>query len=179
MKKTLQKPIIMKTLQLLFILSFLLGGLQQAFGQIDQEFLVKQLEYSHTNENWFAPVNIAMDDLSAKNANWHDDSGNHSIAQLVSHLVFWNERLLKAMQGKDVAEFDGNNDITFSEISEEDWKNMTQKLDQILSEIEEETKKMNEEQFAGWKETLANIAAHNAYHTGQIVYIRKQNGWWR
>lgn len=169
----------MKTSFLLFLLTFSLVSFQKAFCQIDQEFLVKQLKYSHDEENWFAPVNVAMDSLSSENANWHDESGNHSIAQLVSHLVFWNERLLKAMQGKEVVEFDGNNDLTFSEISEEDWKQMTQKLDQILSDIEVETQKMNEEQFAGWKETFANIAAHNAYHTGQIVYIRKQNGWWR
>jgi hypothetical protein len=25
----------------------------------------------------------------------------------------------------------------------------------------------------GWAPTIANISAHNAYHTGQIVFVRK------
>ena len=29
-----------------------------------------------------------------------------------------------------------------------------------------------------WSSSVANISTHNAYHTGQIVYIRKRNGWW-
>ena len=29
-----------------------------------------------------------------------------------------------------------------------------------------------------WASTIAHIGAHNAYHVGQIIYIRKQQGWW-
>ncbi|WP_296702307.1 DinB family protein [Algoriphagus sp.] len=149
------------------------------FSQDMNSFLVKQLEYAHSNENWFAPVNVATEGLNAEQANWHDGSENHSVAQLVSHLVFWNDRLLKAIQGKTVPNFNEDNKVTFSEISEEEWSDMVKKLDQILTEIETETKKLEGESLVGWSETLVNIAAHNAYHTGQIVYLRKQKGWWR
>ena len=165
-----------------FFLATLLFSLAQMMtlsAQTTNEFLVKQLQYSHSVENWFAPVNVATEGLTAEKANWHDDSGNHSIAQLVSHLVFWNERLLKGIKGETVTDFSGDNDATFSEISEEEWIEMVKKLDQILTEIETESKKMEGKQLEGWSETLANIASHNAYHTGQIVYIRKQQGWWR
>lgn len=157
--------------------AFLLSN--TVFSQEMNSFLVKQLEYAHSNENWFAPVNVATQGLNAEQANWHDGTENHSVAQLVSHLVFWNERILNAIQGKTVPNFTDDNKVTFSEISEEDWSNMTIKLDQILTDIETETKKLEGEPLEGWSETLANIAAHNAYHTGQIVYIRKQKGWWR
>jgi hypothetical protein len=30
-----------------------------------------------------------------------------------------------------------------------------------------------------WSSSIANMCSHNAYHTGQIVYIRKKNGWWQ
>lgn len=162
---------------LYFLFIFILSA-AQSFAQTSKDFLVKQLEYAHSNENWFAPVNKAIEGLSAEQANWQDDSGNHSIAQLTSHLVFWNDRLLRAMQDIQVEEFDGNNDETFKEISENEWQSMVQKLDNILTDIESKTKKMESEKLEGWSETLANIAAHNAYHTGQIVYIRKQKGWW-
>lgn len=161
-----------------FIVIFL-AGVIPAFAQTTNDFLVKQLEYSHSNENWFAPINVATEGLKADQANWHDDTGNHSIAQLVSHLAFWNGRLLQSMKGNPVPQFDGDNDATFSEISEDEWTDMVGKLDQIMNEIEMETKKLEGKQLEGWSETLANIAAHNAYHTGQIVYIRKQNEWWK
>ncbi len=142
-------------------------------------FLDKQLKYAHSNENWFAPVNVATKGLSADQANWHDGTENHSIAQIVFHLVFWNDRLLQDIQGIQVPNFTDDNKVTFSEISEEDWAGMIMKLDQILTDIEDETRKLEDKQLKEWSETLANIAAHNAYHTGQIVYIRKQKGWWR
>ena len=165
-----------KSLVILAISFFCVG---KALCQTTNEFLVKQLKYSHSVENWFAPVNVATEGLTAEKANWHDDSGNHSIAQLVSHLVFWNERLLKGMRGEEVTDFSGDNDATFSEISEEEWLEMVKRLDEILTEIEVESRKLEDKQLEGWSETLANIASHNAYHTGQIVYIRKQQGWWR
>lgn len=149
------------------------------FSQDMNSFLFKQLEYAHSNESWFAPVSVATEGLTAEKANWHDGSENHSIAQLVSHLVFWNGRLLQAIQGNQVPNFNEDNKVTFSDISEEDWTGMVTKLDQILTDIETEAKKLEGKQLEGWSETLANIAAHNAYHTGQIVYIRKQKGWWR
>ncbi|EAZ80966.1 DinB family protein [Algoriphagus machipongonensis] len=156
-----------------------LAGVIPTFSQTTNDFLVKQLEYSHSSENWFAPINVATEGINATQANWHDESENHSIAQLVSHLVFWNDRLLQAIKGNPAPQFEGDNEETFSEISEDEWTNMVEKLDQIMNEIEVETKKLEGKQLEGWSETLANIAAHNAYHTGQIVYIRKQNNWWR
>ena len=32
--------------------------------------------------------------------------------------------------------------------------------------------------LASWYSTIAHISTHNAYHTGQILYIRKQQGSW-
>ena len=37
----------------------------------------------------------------------------------------------------------------------------------------------SEEQLSKWSDDIMNIAAHNAYHAGQILYIRKQKGWWK
>jgi hypothetical protein len=29
-----------------------------------------------------------------------------------------------------------------------------------------------------WAPIIARIGTHNAYHIGQIVFIRKTQGWW-
>jgi len=36
----------------------------------------------------------------------------------------------------------------------------------------------SDEQLNEWSFSVANISSHNAYHTGQIIYIRKKNNWW-
>ena len=36
-----------------------------------------------------------------------------------------------------------------------------------------------DEQISEWNVEIANMTAHTAYHTGQIMYIRKRNGWWK
>lgn len=141
--------------------------------------LLQQLKNTHTNEDWFAPVNKSVQDLTADQANWKDSTENHSIGQLVSHLVFWNERNLKTFQGIKVAEFDGNNDNTFKQLTSEEWSNSVSRLDSIETAIEKIVEDATDEQLTEWSGTLANIASHNAYHTGQIIYIRKQQGWWK
>ena len=36
----------------------------------------------------------------------------------------------------------------------------------------------DEKKLAGWYSTIAHIGTHTAYHTGQVIYIRKMKGWW-
>ena len=36
----------------------------------------------------------------------------------------------------------------------------------------------DEKKLAAWYSTIAHIGTHNAYHVGQILYIRKMKGWW-
>ena len=36
----------------------------------------------------------------------------------------------------------------------------------------------DEARLQSWYYTIAHIGTHNAYHTGQILYIRKQQGSW-
>jgi hypothetical protein len=59
-----------------------------------KSILLEQLKTTHNEKDWFVPVNIAIEGLTPEQANWTDGSGNHSIAQLTSHLIFWNNQVL-------------------------------------------------------------------------------------
>jgi len=50
--------------------------------------LLEQLRGTHNHEEWFVPLNIAIEGLTAEQATWKDDTENHSIVQLVNHLIF-------------------------------------------------------------------------------------------
>ncbi len=141
--------------------------------------LIQQLKNSYTTEDWFVPLKISLEGITAEQSNWKDSTDNHSIRELVSHLIFWNERMLIAFQGNTPPEFNDDNELTFRDLDREDWSYAVRKIDSIQVEWELVTENATEEQLIKWSSSVANICAHNAYHTGQIVYIRKQNGWWR
>jgi len=141
--------------------------------------LLRQLKTTHTQKDWFVPANIAVDGLTAKQAMWTDGSGNHSVGQLAYHLVFWNQRLLKQFKKEPVEDFNGiKNDETFNSFDEKSWDATVKKLDEVLSAWEKEIKNADEAKLNDWYENIANMNTHNAYHTGQIIFLRKLQGSW-
>lgn len=147
--------------------------------QAVKSLLVQQLKNTHTNENWFVPTKIAVEGLTVEQSNLKNDRDNHSINELVSHLIFWNERVLIAFQGDTLPNFNDDNEVTFNAMNKENWIYAVKKLDSIQTKWEQLTVKASDKQLKEWSTQIANICAHNAYHTGQIVYIRKRNGWWK
>ncbi|MBI1767850.1 MAG: DinB family protein [Bacteroidetes bacterium] len=140
--------------------------------------LLQQLKTTHSQKEWFVPTNIALEGLTAKQAMWKDGSGNHSVGQLAFHLMYWNERLLKQFNNEPLEKFSGNNEETFNSFNEEEWNEIVKKLDDVLLAWEQAIKKADEAKLSEWQENIANMSTHNAYHTGQIIFLRKLQGSW-
>jgi uncharacterized damage-inducible protein DinB len=140
--------------------------------------LLEQLKSTHNVKNWFVPVNTALEGLTAEKASWKDGSGNHSAGQLAYHILFWNERQLKDFKGETNAAFSGNNEETFDKFDQKQWADIVKRVDQVLTDIEKWVEAASDEQLKKHASTIANISAHNAYHTGQIISVRKLQGSW-
>jgi hypothetical protein len=143
-----------------------------------KSILLEQLRTTHNVEDWFVPANIAVAGLTPGQANWKDQSDNHSIAQLTTHLIFWDKQSLDKFKGIKPAAFNGNNKETFTEVDEKSWTATVKELDEVLSEWEKVVQAADEKKLRDWYSTIAHIGTHNAYHIGQILYIRKMKGWW-
>lgn len=143
-----------------------------------KSILLEQLKTTHNEKDWFVPPTIAIAGLTARQANWKDSSGNHSIAQLTTHLIFWDKQILDKFEGIKPDTFSGNNKETFTEVNENTWKVIVQRLDSVLTAFENAVKTADDMKLKKWYPTFAHIGTHNAYHTGQILYIRKMKGWW-
>lgn len=165
----------MKTIFLLL----LLPATQYLSAQTLSSVLVNQLKSTHNKQDWFVPVSVALDGVTAEQAVWKDGSGNHSIGQLANHLLFWNERQLVKFRGQKPVPFDGNNEETFNAFTKEQWTETVKKLNEVLNELEQIIEKADEASLKSWAETIANINTHNAYHTGQIIFVRKLQGSWK
>jgi hypothetical protein len=143
-----------------------------------KSILLEQLRTTHTEKDWFVPANIAVAGLTAEQANWRDGKGNHSVGQLAYHLVFWDKEELAKFNGEPAAKFSGNNDETFDNFDSKQWAATVQQLDQVLSDWEKAVEAADEKKLQSWYSTIAHIGTHNAYHIGQIIYVRKEQGSW-
>ena len=143
-----------------------------------KEVLAINLKKSHFQNNWYVSLNASIEGLTNEQAHWKDSSDNHSICELVSHLTYWNEHLLMIFNGKEPAEFDGNNKGTFTIYCDQDWETSVRRIKELSEQWDEAVESGTADQIYDRRNALANMASHNAYHTGQIMYIRKMNGWW-
>src|ERR1700733_1003164 len=129
-----------------------------------KEVLLEQLRSTHNKAEWFVPANTAVAGLTPAQASWTDKSGNHSVGQLANHLVYWNRNALMQFKGEKPPKFNGNNDETFND------------FDAMMTEWETAVAAADDAKIALWASMIAHVGAHNAYHIGQIVYVRKLEG---
>lgn len=148
--------------------------------------LLDGLHASHDRAGWFVPLNTAIAGLRPDQAKWTpansagttNPDANHSVGMLTYHLWFWNSRALAKLRKENVPQAPGNNDETFNDFDADTWAQTVRNLDQIMKSLEDLVVHASDAEVATWAPTLRNIAEHNAYHTGQILYVRKLQGSW-
>ncbi len=148
--------------------------------------LLDQLRTTHNKAEWFTPVNAAVAGLTPEQAKWVptnaagklDPVANHSVGMLAYHLWFWNSRTLAELKGQKVAPAPSNNDETFNDFDAATWTRIVHDLDTNLTELETLVGQADDAALAKMAPTISHISTHNAYHTGQILYVRKLQGSW-
>jgi hypothetical protein len=143
-----------------------------------KSILLEQLRTTHNVEDWFAPASIALQGVTAEQAKWTPGAGDHSVGQLANHLLFWDAHELAEFKGETPAKFDGNNDETFNNFDSKQWDATVKKLDQVMAEWEKAVEAADDQKIQKSASLIAHVGAHNAYHLGQIVYVRKLQGSW-
>jgi len=155
-----------------------------------KEFLLTQIRACHNQDGWFAPLNVTLRELTADLAVQHSRQSTNSIIGIVHHLVFYNELYLQRFKEGSVPKIVASIAETFeynhSGEIEVVWDELRQRLDSLFDQWEEAIFKGDDAKLDSqtpdsdelWWSSLAHLAIHNAYHIGQIVYIRKEQGLW-
>jgi hypothetical protein len=143
-----------------------------------RDVLLEQLRTTHDKENWFVPASTAVAGLTAEQAQWTPGPGNHSVGQLAYHLWYWDDRMLQKFKGEKLGAYDGNNNDTFDKFTPAQWDDLVKKLNQVLADWESAVESADDAKLAENASLIATIGAHNAYHIGQILYVRKLHGVW-
>src|SRR5581483_6991235 len=132
--------------------------------------LLEQLRTTNNAEDWFVPVSIAVDGLTAEQAQWKPAGKDaHSVGQLAYHIWYWDSRALRQAKGEKPAPFDGNNNETFDNFSAAQWNDLVKKLNQEMEDWEAWVQAADDKQLAEHASLIAHIGAHRAYHVGQIL----------
>jgi uncharacterized damage-inducible protein DinB len=125
--------------------------------------------------------------LTAEQANWHPQGGGNSIWETLNHINYYNNRFVARLRKRPYSEIESNG---------ESFRMTTEPTDEAWQATLEETRRTAHEV----RDALAGLAArdetlllnltdrdrhnlptwimHDAYHTGQIVLLRKQQGAW-
>lgn len=143
-----------------------------------RSILLHELQTTHNKADRFVPINTAVDGLTAQQASWQPSAGLHSSGQLAYHLLFWNRRTLQQLKSEAQDKFSGNNDETFAKFDDKQWNDIVKKLDQVMTDYENFVESADEKKLSSIATMVGNICTHNAYHVGQIVYVRKLQGSW-
>jgi uncharacterized damage-inducible protein DinB len=153
------------------------GSLSHVKSLILDQFLANAYDPS-----WYLPFREAVKDLSEDEAFWKPTEDNHSIAELVQHLLYWNDTWQTRYQESNVLAVPpiDNNDKSFIIPEGKTFHELSKQLEAVLlqwqsllTEEQLESDVMGFSFSAKWYEVLGNAITHNAYHIGQIVYIRK------
>jgi uncharacterized damage-inducible protein DinB len=172
----------MKKLALLLLFALPLAATAQANKKAPTDLrgvLLEQLRTTHNEEDWFVPASIAVEGLTAEQAQWKPAGKDaHSVGQLAYHIWYWDQRSLMQFKGEKPPAFDGNNNETFDKFSPAEWDDLVKKLNQVLVDWETAVQSADDAKLAANASLIAHVGAHNAYHLGQILYVRKLEGAW-
>lgn len=155
------------------------------------DVLVIQKEDTWDQCNWIVPLSKALEGLTAEQAAWIPPSGGLSIWQLVNHMYYYNERILKRLQGQapsvPAAE---SNEATFGSpgapLDHVGWSQHVERTTELAEQLHNNLVTLQDSRLEeayldseqNWAQTLARWVLHDAYHTGQIVLLRRQQGSW-
>ncbi|WP_312112842.1 DinB family protein [Brevibacillus reuszeri] len=153
------------------------------------ELLLHEWECTYDREDWYPPLKDALTGLSAAEASWRPEGiAANTIWENVSHLLYFKERLLHRLLNTDFPLSAETNDDTFTPAGgpddDEAWQATVARMESVHRHIRETLTSLPEDAFDQLLPTtplglsVMSIVRHDAFHTGQIVQIRKLQGTW-
>jgi uncharacterized damage-inducible protein DinB len=153
------------------------------------QLLLLQRDESWNQEEWIAPLAVALDGVTAEVASWKPGGSGNSIWETLLHMNYYNERMLKRLIGEPLEARLPSNDATFEGAGgakdEDGWRETARKAHELSAKLREVLAGLADEDLdkpidnSTFGKALASWMLHDAYHCGQVVLIRRQLGNWR
>jgi hypothetical protein len=137
---------------------------------MDRESLLTWWNEAWDKGLWAASWKRSLEGLTGKQAAWKPSPDRHSIWQIAEHMIFWREGQLRVARGGAKASEEEVQRLNFpepAETSDAAWNATVRRF--------EETQRALAAAIADPAvdvSRLANFLPHDAYHFGQINYLR-------
>lgn len=145
--------------------------------------LVTQFKSNFDGEPWFGnSIHVILNDVTAQTAFWTPKKNAHTIAQLVWHMVYWRQSLIKRLSG--------NTAYKGSMKSEDNWSTeiklkalgwpaiqellytSQEKLIELLGKQSDSLLNESYIEKTTYLDLITGIIQHDIYHLGQIAYLK-------
>jgi len=151
-----------------------------------KEILLYQLKAAWNQADWFVPLETAIEGITSSQAAAKQNQQNNSIEEIVHHLIYWNELYLNRFKDPEFAFSEIPNDETFKNHLGITWEQACKKIKDIFDEwisciAGAEDARLNStipNKGKSWNIMICNLMSHTAYHTAQIITLRKEYNCW-
>jgi uncharacterized damage-inducible protein DinB len=122
--------------------------------------------------------------LSWKLAGTRPKGAPHSVFQLLSHMIYWQEWVVQWLEGQDPPlpkHASGSWPGGSGPKNPGDWQRAVRRFRSGLEKLDRQAREQDLFAGRGRKcrlEMLQTIASHNSYHAGQLVALRQMLGAW-
>ena len=132
----------------------------------------------------FTPFARALDGLSPEDAVRKPEGSPHSVAEVVAHMVFWQERFLRIVDGEAPAPVKHAAD-GWPAVTAEEWPGLVRRylaglgrFRDIAGDEDELRRPLVEGRDRSVGASLASYYLHDAHHLGQVILLRRMLGAW-
>jgi uncharacterized damage-inducible protein DinB len=145
--------------------------------------LINQFETIYNGEPWYGnSITKILEEVTEDNAFWEPSEGAHSIAQLLSHTIYWRESLIKKLENnlehkasmKSEANWRTNEDLKLL-----GWKKLLAQFEEsqhkivtLLAKQDDSFLEKPYQKTVTMHDLIKGIIQHDIYHLGQIAYIK-------
>jgi uncharacterized damage-inducible protein DinB len=148
------------------------------------QLLTSVLDSTFDKESWYAPLKDGMEGITAEQARWKPPGEDvKSVWENVNHLIYYKERLVAKLDGHEWTQHlsgDENFQLTEQSGEDEEWRKVVERAVTVHLRLRKKLSEMTVEELdqQSLEAELLDIFLHDAYHTGQIIQVRKMQGSW-
>jgi uncharacterized damage-inducible protein DinB len=149
------------------------------------KFLMDQIRTTFSGDSWHGPsVMKTLEGIDAAQASARPLGERHTVWELVDHMTYWLEEVLKSLRDRRVPKPDKVVDWPGMGSGEKQWRESVRRLEAAVNTLVDELASWSnrelDETVAGanysYRQMLLGAVHHNLYHAGQIAILKRKAG---
>lgn len=149
------------------------------------KFLMDQIRTTFSGDSWHGPsVMKTLEGIDAGQAAARPLGERHTVWELVDHMTYWLEEVLKSLRDRRVPKPDKVVDWPGMGSGEKQWRESVRRLEAAVNTLVDELASWSNRELdktvAGanysYRQMLHGAVHHNLYHAGQIAILKRKAG---